>query len=103
MDRVSPAAMDEVFTMLARNVERMQQSNGRVCQTASHSAPDATSAVQPAGSTRADLGSIPSMHHSHRAASMDTVTLRSLDAEMDIQHERLAQLLRDIEGPAASD
>lgn len=90
-DAASPAAMDEVFAMLARDVERIEESRSDLGDTVAHEA---------AGT---DVGTIPSLSPATRSASVDSTTLRSLGEEMDRQHERLAQLLRDIEGTDASE
>jgi len=93
-ETASPAAVDEVFAMLARNVERMQQSHARV-----HGPEHSTPADEP----QADLGTAPSSPSRSQRSTIDPATIRDLDAEMDRQHKRLAQLLRDIDAASAAD
>jgi len=88
-DVTSPAALDEVFAMIAKNVERMQQLRTEV-----------DDAVRPPSAR--DVGTIPGVPRAIPTDVVDTSTMQSLGAEMDRQHERLAQLLRDIEGADTS-
>ena len=99
----SPAAIDEVFAMLARNVERMRQSHARV-SGAKHAMPaDEPIAATTTTGTPTGVGTIPSSPIRPSRSTIDPATIRHLDAEMDRQHERLAHLLRDIDATTAAD
>jgi len=102
-EKASPAATDEVFAMLARNVERMQQSHARVSTADNQNVADGTPAVPPHVGAPIHVGTIPSLPRSPQRPSIDPSSFRSLDAEMDRQRERLAQLLRDIDDATAAD
>ena len=102
-DKASPAALDEVFAMLARNVERMQQSHARVRHAESQPVADEMPTATPATAAPTGVGTIPDAPRSSPKQSIDPSSFRSLAAEMDRQRERLAQLLRDIESATTAD
>jgi hypothetical protein len=94
--KASPAALDEVFARLARNLDRLKRIDTRIRPSESHSVAD-----EPAATT-AGIGTIPIPVRSTEAALIDPASFRDLATEMDRQRDRLMQLLRDIEaGPAA--
>ncbi len=73
-DAPSPAAIDKVFANLALNLDCIERANQRLQH---HS-----TATEPA-----------------EERPLNAHLFRDLNLEMDRQRERLAQLLRDIEGP----
>jgi len=103
----TPAAIDEVFAKLSRGLDQAQRADEGAPPKDDSSPALHPGTDQPAKSPSPTLGTIPALptvaEPPLRPQPSHPTSLHNLAAELERQHERLTQLLREIDAATASD